>query len=96
MRNKFWNFKVLDICSLSETKIIDTLINFHFFAEDYRMFQKDRNQNGVDLMLYLNEGIPGKLINSYDFTEGYKIIFEFSISSKKWLLLGNYKLPSQN
>ena len=47
------------------------------------MFQKDRNQNGVDLMLYLNEGIPGKLINSYDFTEGYKIIFEFSVSNKK-------------
>ena len=40
---------------------------------------------------------PGKLINSYDFKEGSKfLVFEFSISNKKWLLLETYKPPSQN
>ena len=54
-------------------------------------------KNGSGLLLYINEDIPGKLINSYDFKEGSEIIvFEFSISKKKWLLLGNYKPPSQN
>ena len=68
-----------------------------FFAEDYRMFWKDRNKNGGDLILCINEGIPGKLINVYDFKEESEIVvFEFSISNKKWLLLGNYKPPSQN
>ena len=61
------------------------------------MYRKDRSKNGGGLLLYLNEGIPGKLISSYDFKEGSKIIvFEFNISNKKWLLLGNYKPPSQN
>ena len=52
------------------------------------MFRKD----GGGLILYVNEDIPVKLINSYNFKEG----FEISISNKKWLLLGNYKPPSQN
>ena len=62
------------------------------------MYRKDRNRNGGGLLLYVNEGIPGKLINSYDFREGSEIIvFEFNISNKKWLLLlRNYKLHSQN
>ena len=60
------------------------------------MFRKDRNKNGGGIILYINDGIPGKLMNSYDF-KGYEIIvFEFSISNKKWLLLRNYKPPSQN
>ena len=60
------------------------------------MFGKYRNKNGGGLILHINEGIPGKLINSYNFKEGSEIIvFEFGISNKKWLLLGNYKPPSQ-
>ena len=63
--------------------------------EGYRMFPKYKNKNAGSLILYVNEGIPGKLINSYDFKEGSEItVFEFSICSKKWLLLGNYKPPS--
>ena len=102
IRNTFSSFKDLvlketDICLLSETKTDDSFPNSQFCAEGYRMFRKDRNKNGDGLILYINEGIPGKLINSYDFKEGSEIVvFEFSISSKKWLPLGNYKLPSQN
>ena len=49
----------------------------------------------VVAVLYINDGNPGKLINSYDFKEGPEIrVFEFSISKKKWVLLGNYKPPS--
>ena len=57
------------------------------------MFRKDRNKNGGDLILHINEGIPGKLINSYDLKERSEIIFEFSISNKKWLLLGTINHP---
>ena len=61
------------------------------------MFRKDRNKNTGVLILYVNEGIPGKLIDSCDNKEVSEIIvLEFSISNKKWLLLGNYKPPSQN
>ena len=102
IRNKFSGIKDIvpketDICLLQETKIDGSFPNSKFFADGYRMFRKDRNKNGDVLILYINEGIPGKLINSYDFKEGSEIIvFEISISNKKWLLLGNDKPPSQN
>ena len=102
IRNKFSGIKDIvpketDICLLQETKIDGSFPNSKFFADGYRMFRKDRNKNGDVLILYINEGIPGKLINSYDFKEISEIIvLEFSISNKKWILLGNYKPPSQN
>ena len=68
-----------------------------FSQKTIECFEKNRNKNGGGLILYVNEDIPGKLINSYKFKEVSEIIvFEFSISNKKWLLLGNYKPPSQN
>ena len=99
IRNKFPGFKDLvlkenDICLLSETKIEDSFPNSQFSTEDYRIFRKDRNKNGGGLILYVNEDIPSKSVNSYNFKEGPEIIiFEFSISNKKWLLLVNYKPP---
>ena len=50
-----------------------------------------------NLDFHVNENLPGKIINSYKFKENSEIIvFEFRVSNKKWLLLGNYKPPSQN
>ena len=77
----------------------DSFPNFQFFGECYTMLRNNRNKNAGGLMLYVNEGILGKLINSYDHKKGAEIIvFEFSISNKKLFLLGNYKppLPSEN
>ena len=54
------------------------------------MYRKDRTKTGGRLLLYVNENLPGKIINSYKFKENPEIIvFEFSVSNKKWLLLGN-------
>ena len=79
IRKKFSGFKGLaltetNICLLSETKIDNSFPNSQFFAEGSRMFRKDRNKNGGGLILYVNEGIPGKSINSYDFKERSEII----------------------
>ena len=52
---------------------------------------------GEGLLLYVNENLPGKIINSYNFKENSEIILsEFSVSNKKWLLLGNCRPSSQN
>ena len=102
IRNRFSSFKYLvlketDTCLLSETKTDDSFPNSQFFTESYRMFRKDRNKNVGALLLYINESSFGKLINSFDFKEGSEIIvFEFSNSNKKLLLLRNYKPFSQN
>ena len=61
------------------------------------MYLKDRTENGGELLLYVNETLLGKIINSYKFKENSEIIlFEFSASNKKWLLLSNHKPPFQN
>ena len=86
IRNKFSGFK--------------DLVHFQtpsFSQKAIECFEKIEKKNGGGLILYVNEDIPGKLINSYNFKEESEIIvFEFSISNKKWLLLGSYKPPSQN
>ena len=61
------------------------------------MYRKDRTKTGGGLLLYVNENLPGKTINSYKFKENSEVIlFEFSVSNKEWLLLGNYKPHSEN
>ena len=61
------------------------------------MYLKNRTKTGGGLLLYVNENLPGKIISSYKFKENSEIIlFEFSVSNKKWLLLGYYKPPSKN
>ena len=48
------------------------------------MYRKDRTKNGEELLLYVNENLPGKISNSYKFKENSEIIlFEFSVSTKK-------------
>ena len=102
MRNKFSSLQqaVLsktDILLLFEIKIDDSFPNSQFLAEGFKMYRKDRTKTGGGLLLYVNENLPGKIINSYKFKENSEIILsEFSVSNKKWLLLGNYRPPSQN
>ena len=99
VRNKFSSLQqtVLsktDIFLLSETKIDDSFPDSNFFAEGFKMYRKDRTKNGGGLSLYENENLPGKIINSYKFKEKSEIIlFEFSVSNRKWLLLGKYNPP---
>ena len=86
-----------DIFLRSETKTDNSFPDSQFFAESFKLHRKDRTKNGGRLLLYVNENLPGKIINTYKFKENSEIVlFEFSVSNKKWLLLGNYESPSQN
>ena len=61
------------------------------------MYCKDGTKTGGGLLLYVNENVAGKIINSYKFKKNSdKVLFGFSTSVKKWLLLGNYNAISQN
>ena len=61
------------------------------------MFRKDMNKFGGGLILFVKEYIPCKLLNTFRLSEECEIIsIDFSISNKKWLLLGIYNPPSQN
>ena len=61
------------------------------------MSRKDRAKIGGGLLFYVNKNLLGKIINTYKFKENSEIIlFEFSVSDKNWLLLGNCKPLSRN
>ena len=72
-------------CSLYPVSKLDNPFpNAQFQAEGYRLFCMDKSKFGGDIILFLKENIPGKILNSHKFLGGFKIIyFEFSISNKK-------------
>ena len=88
MRNKFSRLQqnVLsktDILVLSKTKTDDSFPDSQFFTEDFKMYRKERTKTGGGLLLYVNENLPGKIIDSYKFKGNSKIILlEFSVSNK--------------
>ena len=102
MRNKFSSLQqtVLsktDILLLFETKIDNSFPDSQFFADGFKMNREDRKKTGGGLLHYVNENLPGNIINPYKFKENSEIsLFEVRVSNKKWLLLGNCKPPSQN
>ena len=61
------------------------------------MYRKDKTKNGGGCLLYVNENLSDKIINTYKFKENSEIIvFEFNVSNKKLLPQGNYKTLSKN
>ena len=87
----------IDILLLSETKIDDSFPDSQFFAKGFKMYRKDRTKPGGGILLYVNENLPDKITIFYKFKENSEtILFEFSVSNKRWLLLSNFKPPSRN
>ena len=95
VRNKFSSLQLTalgkpDIFLLSEPKIDASFSYSQFLVESFKMYLKDRTENEGRLLLYLNQTLPGKIINTYKFKENSKTaLFEFSLSNKKWRLLSN-------
>ena len=49
---------------------LNLMIHFsdsQFFAEGFKMYYKDKIKNGGGLLLYVNENLPIKIINTYKF-----------------------------
>ena len=75
IRNKFnslVDYINIDILMISETKLDPSFPNGHFhihgFSEPYRF---DRNGNGGEILLYIHEDIPSKLILTQMTIEGF-------------------------
>ena len=82
---------------LSETKTDETFPSQQFHVSNYKTFCRDRNKRGGELLFYINENIPCKLINDEIIPSDIEMImFEFLVKTRKWLCIGLYKSPSQN
>ena len=100
LRNKFNVAEELvqnkvDICKF--TKSDETFPNQQFVINGCKLFRRNRNCHGEDVLCYINENISSKSVNVEVIVKECEIVLiEFSIRSRKWLFIGLYKPPSQN
>ena len=86
-----------DIFLVSETKLDSSFPGSEFTIPGYRLFRKDRNQHGGGLIFYVNQGIPCKTINTFNFPNSSEVLpLKINLRNKKALVIGCYKHPSLN
>ena len=85
----------VDIFVISETKLDDSFPEGQFFIDGYHtLFRFDRNGNGGDILLYIREDIPSKVIQC-DFPTSESFFVEINLHKKKWLINCSYN-PHKN
>ena len=71
--------------------------DLNFTIPGYRLFRKDRNQHGGGLIFYVDEDIPCKTINTFNFPNSLEFLpSKINLRNKKIPVIGCYKLPSLN
>ena len=94
IRNKFESLKEIistnvDILLICEMKLDSSFpraqFHIHGFGEPYRF---DRNGKGGEILLYMRDDIPPKLIERKVTIEG--LFVEINLRKKKWLLCCSY------
>ena len=81
----------VDILMISETKIHDSFPTMQFHIEGYCVFRLDRNEYGGDILVYVREDSPSKLIPMKNCSIETFFI-ELNLRRKKWLLCCTYNL----
>ena len=50
-----------------KAKIVDSYLDSQFLAAGFKMLCKDRAKIRGGVLLFLNENLPGKILNTYKF-----------------------------
>ena len=86
-----------DIFLVSETKLDSSFPESELRISGYRLFRKDRNQCGGGLIFYVNEDIPYKTINTFNFPNSLEVLpLEINLRNKKILVISCHKPASLN
>ena len=82
-----------DISLVSETKLDSSFLGSQFSILGYRLFRKDRVRHGTGLILYVNQGIPPKTINTFNFPNSLEVLpLEINLRNKKILAIAAINL----
>ena len=65
---------LFDIFTVRETKLEFSFSVSEFTIPGYRLFRKDRNQHGGGSIFYVNQDIPCKTINTFNFPDSFEIL----------------------
>ena len=80
---------MFDVFLVSECKLDLSFPDTQFKRAHYNMFWKDRNKNGVGLLLHANEDLNCEIVNMYNFPTDIEILpLELALIKRKWLILG--------
>ena len=82
----------IDILILSETKLDSSFPHAQFSIEGFsKPYRLDRDRNGEELILFVREGFPSKLLRS-KFNSGNKeyCLVEINLWKRKWLIVSLY------
>ena len=103
LRNKFGFLssqitKYVEILFLSETKLDDSFPTGQFSLNGYsKPYRFDRSSNGGDILLYVRDEIPSRLLTDYKIKDNLELFFvEVNIRKKKWLLSCSYNPHKSN
>ena len=89
VRNKFeaLEFLIKDrfgVFLVSESKLRSSFPEAQFKIPGYRIFQQDRDKYGDGLMFYINQNIPCKEIETFQFTSSIEILtLEINLGKEK-------------
>ena len=82
-----------DISLVSETTLDSSFLGSQFSILGYRLFRKDRVRHGTGLILYVNQGIPPKTINTFNFPNSLEVLpLEINLRNKKILAIAAINL----
>ena len=87
-----------DILVIIETKIDDTFPSSQFEIDVFNMsFRLGRDVSGGDILIYVKENIPCKLLNNHGLITNFEgIFFEINLGRNKWLIFGGYNPKKEN
>ena len=95
MRNKFDSLADtikdnINILMISETKVDNSFPDSEFLLDDFGTpFRLDQNRNGGDIMLFIRNDVPAKVIST-DERPIERFYVELNFRNKKWLLNCSY------
>ncbi|XP_014680333.1 PREDICTED: uncharacterized protein LOC106820323 [Priapulus caudatus] len=88
--------KLVDIFIIGESKLDDSFSDATLNVDGYRLFRNDRNSRGGGIMAYVSCDIPSRRLKESE-PDGIEAInVELQIGETKWLLMANYRPPSEH
>ena len=93
---KFFGRDNINIFFITETKLDSTFPTSQFLIKGYSEPNRfDRNRNGGDVLIYVQEVIPSKSLMDHKLTQDIEKTFvESNVRKNNWLLFGSYHPPT--
>ena len=87
-----------DVLIVTESKLDDSFPKAQYCIDGFSIpYRLDRNRNGGGLMIYVQDGIPSKMLTKQNLPEDIEAAcIELNFRKCKWLLCATYRAPSQN